>query len=599
MDLAVREGLHSVEPPDEGYGFSGPSGNSLYIPPQAVLGLEKLLKMLNRLEISPANFYKYLKKPQKQALSKKDLLKSLQAMDLGLLKDDLLLIHQFFDEKGFGEISEDVFLEKLEIIRGVRSQEANYDQATNESEEKKLPNFASKQQALLVLQRVSQALESRGYNRKQIKALFDKNSNGYVNREELLEGLKSLDLGIELDKLRILLEFLDKRENGVIEVRDLVSQLFESSPDKDFAGNFKEARMKTLITNMVGFLKGKQKDKAFLGALVNCEKLVRPSESFQGLSRLKIGISEPDFLQVSREHGVKLNEEDKIFLFDYFRLRINPAFLDLEAIYTVLETSIYREAEKTDLLESPIESQDWEAEVYRKIADYLRKRNLSLMQAFQCIDRDGSGLISHEEFKRFIRGIEGCEQYSEKELIALVSNFSNPKPGHLSYIDFREKFLRAYSFEPAKEEQAGLGNTNILSRKLKDMRVNDRQALTFLLRKFNEVGGVEKAWVILDDQKRGWASLDDLTKCLQKLKVFFNRGQVGLVFNFIDKDMDGAINFMEFLDFWKLNEKVSILPTEDAEKKERKTSLKQLEFEIFEHICRTLNQKEVFFLKSS
>jgi len=595
--MAIREGLQIQDSITEPFGFSTQqANNSLYIPPQVTLGLEKLIKMLARLEITPLNFYKYLKKPQKPSLSKKDLLKSLQAMDLGLLKDDLLLIHQFFDEKGFGEISEDVFLEKLELIRSLKSRDFEGKNTNEEDIEKKLPNFASKQQALIVLQKISETLENRGFNRKQIKALFDKNSNGFVNREELLEGLKSLDLGIEIDKFRILLEFLDKRETGVIEVKDLILQLFESNPDKDLSNNFHETRIRALIANIVGFLRNKQKDHFFLTNLVNCEKLVRPNEAFQGLSRLKIGISEADFQGLLRENGIRLSEEEKSILLDYFKLRINPGFLDLESLYAILESTIYKENEKSPISQENIrESPDFEGEIYRKIADYLRKANLSLFQAFQCIDRDGSGLISHEEFKKFIRSIEGNEELSEKELGLLVSNFANPKPGHLSYIDFREKFLKAYNFESKDQENISKENTGFLSRKLKDLRIIDKNAILFLLKKFHEIGGIDKIWSSFDDRKRGIVDIEDFTHFLQKIKVFFNKGQVGFLFNFIDRDLDGIINFMEFLDFYKLNEKVSIFSNEELEKKERKTSIKQLEFEIFEHICRVLNQKEVFF----
>ena len=276
LDLSLREGLesaHQLEYTGSQLDASIINQNQ-YIPPQVIIGLEKLVKMLIRLEIPMTSLYKYMKKTQKPSLSKKDLMKGLQSMDLNLLKEDLLQIYQYFDEKGFGEISEENFLEKIQMIMSLK----NMDKITNgkseefTSEMKKLPSFASKQQAILVLQRISHSLEEKGYNRKQIKALFDRNSNGLVNREELLEGLKALDLGIPLDKCRILIEYLDKKETGVLEIDEFLKNLYESQPEKGILGNFKENRMKTVLLKINEKLKASEKQLSFLKHIVNYER---------------------------------------------------------------------------------------------------------------------------------------------------------------------------------------------------------------------------------------------------------------------------------------------------------------------------------------
>jgi len=44
--------------------------------------------------------------------------------------------------------------------------------------------------------------------------------------------------------------------------------------------------------------------------------------------------------------------------------------------------------------------------VYRRIAEYLRKHNMNVEQAFKKIDQDSSGLISSSEFRRFIESLD-------------------------------------------------------------------------------------------------------------------------------------------------------------------------------------------------
>lgn len=44
--------------------------------------------------------------------------------------------------------------------------------------------------------------------------------------------------------------------------------------------------------------------------------------------------------------------------------------------------------------------------MYRRIAEYLRKHNMNVEQAFKKIDQDSSGLISSSEFRRFIESLD-------------------------------------------------------------------------------------------------------------------------------------------------------------------------------------------------
>lgn len=57
-------------------------------------------------------------------------------------------------------------------------------------------------------------MQEKKYNKKQLRALFDKNSNGLISREEFIEALKYMGLGITIGKARVLMDYIDKDESG-------------------------------------------------------------------------------------------------------------------------------------------------------------------------------------------------------------------------------------------------------------------------------------------------------------------------------------------------------------------------------------------------
>lgn len=61
-------------------------------------------------------------------------------------------------------------------------------------------------------------------------AAFDKNGNGILTREEFALGLKKLGIGIPFEKIKIMVQYIDKNENGTISIDEFISALYESIP---------------------------------------------------------------------------------------------------------------------------------------------------------------------------------------------------------------------------------------------------------------------------------------------------------------------------------------------------------------------------------
>lgn len=93
-----------------------------------------------------------------------------------------------------------------------------------------------------------------------------------------------------------------------------------------------------------------------------------------------------------------------------FVMRVNQDYFDLETIYDMIETISYQRRASLVNSKSFVEisnvSNIWEQDVYRRIAEYLRKHNLDVEKAFHKIDQDNSGLISSSEFRRFIESLD-------------------------------------------------------------------------------------------------------------------------------------------------------------------------------------------------
>jgi len=65
-------------------------------------------------------------------------------------------------------------------------------------------------------------------------AAFDKNGNGVLSREEFTLGLKKLGIGISFEKIKILVQYIDKDESGTVSIDEFISALYESIPSGIF-----------------------------------------------------------------------------------------------------------------------------------------------------------------------------------------------------------------------------------------------------------------------------------------------------------------------------------------------------------------------------
>ncbi|EGR33535.1 hypothetical protein IMG5_049950 [Ichthyophthirius multifiliis] len=540
------------------------------------------------------------------------------ALDRQCTADELLLVYKYFDEKNYGEISIDTFVESFEYIALTslaklkqqneqeieKAQENNTQQSQQQLQKTKMSN---KQLVQGVMQKIFFFMQDKRYNKKQLKAVFDKNGNGFLSREEFQDTLKLLQLQIPNDKVNILLDYIDKDESGQVSIDEFIFYVFDSIPIQ-YKKMYIHGNVIKIFNDII--LKLQNQTSKLLYDLVEQERIVKQSSNdvTSALKKTKSGIASFDFHKVLKNHGIKLKEQKNEEIKNMFTLRSNPDYYDLEQIYDMLDNLIYQHKQSNKnqriLIHDSI-SNLWEQDIYRKIAEYLRKHNLNVEQAFRKIDQDQSQLISSSEFRRFIESLN--LDLSEKKVIILnifffflkliiikknkieqlIKGFFNGQDqGMISLSAFKNKFWECYIRYGRQENQ----------NEIEDLKANRKKLLLYIyltLKEFTN-NNMEKAWATIDQRKIGYCEIEDFRKSLVIMGVYLTKEELKFAFSFIDKNQDSCIKYLEFVQFWIAAEgKLEGNQNEINDILQQKNLVYELEESIMEHICKVMNQREI------
>lgn len=105
------------------------------------------------------------------------------------------------------------------------------------------------------------------------------------------------------------------------------------------------------------------------------------------MHKQKWGIKMLALVKLIGDFNFQLIEDEKKLIQEYFQLRINTEYLDIEQLYNVFETlMIEKNFVKAACFEEGSLSQLWEQSIYQKIGNYFKEHNLSIERAFQLID---------------------------------------------------------------------------------------------------------------------------------------------------------------------------------------------------------------------
>lgn len=88
-----------------------------FIHPTVAMGVDKMGQLFRRLEVDSRCAFRYFMKLKRSGtITRKEFLRMLQVLDMNFSSDDLILIYNYFDDKRYGEVTEESFVDKFEVI---------------------------------------------------------------------------------------------------------------------------------------------------------------------------------------------------------------------------------------------------------------------------------------------------------------------------------------------------------------------------------------------------------------------------------------------------------------------------------------------------
>lgn len=433
-----------------------PEQGEAYIHPSAIIGVDKISQMLAKLEINAKILFRYFLKQSAKIIKKKEFLKVIQSFNLPFSADDMLILYQYFDDKAYGEISEQQFTEKFEYLSRVgcgkmshaqrsdfesrgatpvkQQPESSFRSLTTTQEAQKIQRMQNKSQAQTVMLKIFAFMKDRRYAKHQLRQIFDRNGSGFINRIELLEVLSHLGLDVSLSKAQLFAQFVDEENLSQIQVDEILKTLFANVPH-ELRQDFNQLSVSQIFKEIVSQLKTQV--QAFKDYMIQFEKNVRPTDIYSlkqeqkalGIIKAKSGININDFYKLFRAHSIKLSEDEKLFLKATFQLSANPEYLDLEQIYdhfdravTLATTRASSDVEK--LLQGTQNSYLQETKVYRQIVAHMKATNTTLRRllvgpASSLEQQQAADVIAVDAFKKALNQLD--LGITDKEMNALLA----------------------------------------------------------------------------------------------------------------------------------------------------------------------------------
>ncbi len=208
-----------------------------HIHPAIAVFVEKLNSIFKKVEINPTVGFKYLAHPTRHVVLKRTFLRAIQSFNMNLTQDDIVLLYEYFDDKNYGEISFDTFLEKFEVLitMGIMKL-SGINEGEEDGAEKRMSTvhkMSSRHQIIGIMQKIYMYFIQKKYNKRQMVALFDRNGNGILTNDDFIEANKALGLDILLENSRVLATYLDTNDRGIVEVDDFIVKIQQSIPQSN------------------------------------------------------------------------------------------------------------------------------------------------------------------------------------------------------------------------------------------------------------------------------------------------------------------------------------------------------------------------------
>jgi Ca2+-binding EF-hand superfamily protein len=176
------------------------------------------------------------------------------------------------------------------------------------------------------------------------------------------------------------------------------------------------------------------------------------------------------------------------------------------------------------LLECPQDASD-QQDLAAQLQQMLQERNVTMEQAFLALDADGSGSVSHKEFREGLRALGIALPHAQMKELLMI--FDEDNDGEIDYQEFMREFLSEP--ESLVESLWGL-----------------QSKLTLVDAEFAEQD-LTASFAALDWNGDGSITHEEFRAGLRRIGVSLPKGQVDELIRAFDADGDGVIEYCEFV----------------------------------------------------
>uniref|UniRef100_A0A7S1JRF9 EF-hand domain-containing protein n=1 Tax=Vitrella brassicaformis TaxID=1169539 RepID=A0A7S1JRF9_9ALVE len=160
---------------------------------------------------------------------------------------------------------------------------------------------------------------------------------------------------------------------------------------------------------------------------------------------------------------------------------------------------------------------------------------------FQAYDKDGSGYLDKSEFKELMHSLQKKLAFPEDEVLRFLAEADMDQNGKVDYKEFIPLAMQIVEAMYAKGETE------------REMQVAEKEAEEFLVHGMTKEELTETIMTMFkefDKDGKGFVSRSEFIDTMCSMELGLNRRELNaLLFQVVDQDNDGTINYNEFVPF--------------------------------------------------
>lgn len=261
-----------------------------------------------------------------------------------------------------------------------------------------------------VFKKIVELLKARLISAETAFALFDKNKDGTISREEFRSAMNNMGIKLQPAELDSIMRSIDTDLDGGIKYREFIKKL------------------------------------QIYGAQIVTEEQQILNTVYESIK--KLGYSLHEVFQIfDRDNDGEISRQDLLDSFNNFGLGLSVA--QIEKIMKLIDSNkdgAIEFSEFNRVFERELDLKkdrkgfnlDWKDELFNKINNAVKTYGMDLSEAFSSFDKNHDGRISKSEFTQVFR--EMGVGLTREQVDELWGSMNSDKDGFVSYVEFVSQF---------------------------------------------------------------------------------------------------------------------------------------------------------------